>query len=443
MNRFKLLILTGFVISTLLATAEDYYWVGGQGFWSDLNSWRTVMGQIPSEVPDANDNVIFNENSFIAPFDTVFIMTGNPTCRSFTVQNIQDTVVFFGGSSTTTFQVYGSWTMHPKVRNEYKGKIKFTSGQMGNTITCGGAGARFPGDIWFEGTGEWILQDTLFVYDSTDWKEIIFNGVDPTQPNPLIIHNNGRLDANGQTIICRGFATTGNKAREIDIENSDCLMLGPWTLSAESLTFNAANSYIYCTGMNNFNGDVLHYNNVDFYWPDGELKNTDIMTYLNVVHFWGGGGIDGKKTEGQLGIFNIDTLIMEGAVTMSGPIPNTVSAHYNEFNYSLYKLTWAEIDGNFGNYHRVDDSCFFAPSHIAGLQNTIDSIHYFTTPKGIIRGEFEITQLALFNLEGVLSSDLEKENHANHVVMASDGWLQGNNFINKWSNIFLSNCNSF
>jgi len=88
--------------------AEDYFWVGGQGAWSDLNSWRTITGQIPNEVPDATDNVIFNENSFIAPFDTVFILTGNPTCKNFTVQNIQDTIVFYGGSGTTTFMVYGS-----------------------------------------------------------------------------------------------------------------------------------------------------------------------------------------------------------------------------------------------------------------------------------------------------------------------------------------------
>lgn len=432
MNRFRYLLTLGFIASVLLVSAEDYYWVGGQGIWSDLNSWRTSTGQIPNEVPDAQDNVIFDQNSFLAPFDTVFILTGNPTCNNLTVQNIQDTIVFFGGSSTTTFSIYGSWTGHLKLRNEYVGKIKFQSQQMGNTITC--AKSRFPGDLWFEGIGEWILQDTLFVHDSTDWKAIIFGGEDPSQPNPLILHNNGRLDANGQTIICRGLATPGNKPREFDFENAHALMLGNWTLSAENLTFNADNSYILFGGeMNNFNGDDIYYNDIDVMWPDGSIKNTDIRSHHRKCHFLGGGTLDGKKTPGIEGYFTIDTLIMEGAITMTGIIGNVINAHGSDIHYTLFKLTYGTIDGNESFFHRLDDSCIFAPGYIAGRLNVMDSIHYFTPPKGSIIGEATVNHLAEFYNEGVIASEMEKENSANHVVFYADGFMLGNNTISKLS----------
>ena len=51
------------LISIIQVYSEDYYWVIGQGNWSDINSWRTSTGAIPNEVPDEFDNVIFNEDS--------------------------------------------------------------------------------------------------------------------------------------------------------------------------------------------------------------------------------------------------------------------------------------------------------------------------------------------------------------------------------------------
>ena len=115
------------LVSFFQVFSEDYYWVGGQGDWSDLNSWRTINGSIPNEVPDAEDNVIFNQNSFLNDYDTVFILTGNPVCNNFTFVNIQDTVVIIGGNPNSTFSIYGSLTFHPKVINDYMGKISFMS----------------------------------------------------------------------------------------------------------------------------------------------------------------------------------------------------------------------------------------------------------------------------------------------------------------------------
>ncbi|GAB4324700.1 MAG: hypothetical protein Kow00127_17390 [Bacteroidales bacterium] len=428
-NIFRIIILSVFVFTGLLANAEDYYWVGGTGIWSDLNSWRTSNGQIPNEVPDATDNVIFNEDSFLAPFDTVFILTGNPTCHNMTWTNLQDTVVIWGGSNTSNFFIYGSVTMHPKVQNWYYGKISFVSDAPGNTITC--AGTNFKGDIHFSGGGEWILQDTLFVYDSTDWKYIIYDLQEPLDPNPIIIHSKGRLDANGQTIITRGFATTGNIPREFDFENADCLMVGNWILNAENLTFNGDNSYILIGGeMSNLKGDVITYYDIDVLPVDGAIKNTDIRTVHRKVHFLGSGSIDGKKTEGIEGMFTIDTLIFEGAITMMGPIPCEIKGPNHNIHYTQVNLVDGHFDCKNGTFHRIDFNGFdfgrALPSDFRGKGNVIDSIHFFN-PMGYLAGANIVTNLLFFNTYGVVSAEWLHQNDINHAVFSSDGVFEGSN----------------
>ena len=56
------------------AAAVDYYWVGGTGDWSDPTHWATSSGGTPDPcVPTANDNVIFDANSFSATAQTVTV----------------------------------------------------------------------------------------------------------------------------------------------------------------------------------------------------------------------------------------------------------------------------------------------------------------------------------------------------------------------------------
>jgi gliding motility-associated-like protein len=435
MKNKKLLFLFVLFLSISQIFAEDYYWVGGQGNWSDLNSWRTASGQIPNEVPDSEDNVIFNQYSFENDYDTVFILSGNPYCKNMTWVNIQDTVVMYGNNLNAIFNIYGSITFHPKVKNEYYGKIYFASDLPGNTITC--AGTRFPGDIWFEGSGEYILQDTLFVYDSTDWQAIIdtLNPVEPSQPNPLIIHENGYFNSNNQTIINRGFIMSGNKARKVNLQNSHILMVGSWILSAENLDFDATNSHILIGGdMNNFAGETVTYHDIDFLPVDGSIKNTDIRSIIRKVHFLGSGTLDGKKTPGIEGNFTIDTLLFEGAITLMGPIVCAVKGIDNYIWYTRVNMVHGEFETNESFYHRVDfngsDFGLGLPSFIKGPGNESDSI-FFNVPKGIIAGRHQINDYLFFKTDGVVGADLEMKNEINHAVFSGNGWFEGNNDFNK------------
>jgi gliding motility-associated-like protein len=427
MTKKKLIALIILIVAFFQVYSEDYYWVGGQGDWSDLNSWRTITGSIPNEVPDAVDNVIFNQNSFLQDYDTVFILTGNPVCNNMTFVNIQDTVVIVGGSANSTFSIYGSVTLHPMVINDYMGRISFMSDNPGNTITC--AGTIFHCDIWFEGEGEWILQDTLFVHDSTSWEAIIYDFIEPLAPNPVIVHDNGTFNANGQTIITRGFQTTGNKTRSCLIQDCDILMVGNWILGAENLTFSAANSYILIGGnINNSTGELISYYDIDVMPVDGGIKNTDIRTYMRKVHFLGGGSLDGKKTPGIEGSFTIDTLIMEGAWTMAGPIPNEIKGVFNNIHYTQINQTMGYVETDKSQYHRIDYNCII-PSFLKGYENVIDSIHFFV-PEGALAGDNIVNDLLFFNTTGVLSSWITEHSTVEHAVFSGDGFISGSNTIN-------------
>ncbi len=439
--KIKISILAGiFILTSIRLLAQiDYFWVGGQGNWSNLNNWRTVTGSIPNEVPDANDNVIFNEYSFPESGDTVFVLTGNPTCKNLIWENLNplDTIYLYGGSGTTTFSIYGSVKFDPHMVNAYTGKIKFMSDSPGNTITC--AGVPFAGDIHFAGNGEWILQDTLLVFDTVvpiqNWVNF-FNpdsmGVykDPINPlNPLIFHDNGTFNSNDKVIVCRGFFSSTSKQRDLNILNSKLYIFGAWTVSGQGLSLEASNSYFrFRDGtMNNFAGNVLTYRDADFLPPDGVMQNQNIKTIFRKVHFLGSGTVDGKKIPGQIGTFKIDTLLMEGAITMAGPIPCEVNGVYNDIHYTQINLVMGYLSNNLSDFHRIDLNGYWE-SKFDGDQSQVDSI-FFNNAKGDFVGNHTVNYLLFFNTEGVVSngSIIGSYNAIEHAVFSADGHISGNN----------------
>ncbi|MCD4730077.1 MAG: gliding motility-associated C-terminal domain-containing protein [Bacteroidales bacterium] len=299
----------------------------------------------------------------------------------------------------------------------------------GNTITC--AGSKFAFDVYFKGSGEWILQDTLFMYDSTDWKAIMYDFVEPFDPNPLLIHENGTLRTNDNTIITRGLITVSNNQRALYMHSAHVYCAGPWSLSGENIDFDAANSYIYMMGdMSNFAGDVITYHDIDLQIPTYSLSNTDIRTVMRKVHFLGSGDVSGKFTPGIEGSFTIDTLIFEGYIDpMMGPIPCTVEGpefimHYAEVNV---------VDGHFnqrgGIYHRVVFNGFVPVNEFYGLNNVCDTVQFQgeSPVKGIFSGNNIVNNLLYYKTTGHLSTWSPFESTINHAVFKGDGTIGGSN----------------
>ncbi|MFU8844938.1 MAG: hypothetical protein ACNA7V_14130, partial [Bacteroidales bacterium] len=453
MKTIRLLPSLFFLLISLFTFGQEknLYWVGGQGNWSDLNKWRTQAGLIPDEVPDELTNVFFNENSFLYPFDTVFITTGNPTCRSMTWQNIQDTVVVFSEYSQASFGIFGSITFHPKVINEYKGITRFSSSEPGNTIKLAGVGTRFLNDIWFDGNGEWTLLDTLVVFEAPDWQNFIPTEApwvpaeydpegDPPPPFPQILHVNGTFNANGFPVISRAFSSTGNIPRSLDVSDTYIYIAGPWVINAENLTFDATGTYFWIAAgsMSHTNGTNLIYHDINFTQFTGEIRNTKIRTTHRLIHFRGSGSLVGNRNPGVEGSFTIDTVLINGALDpMTGaPILSEIRGPYHEIHYTYIDLVHAEIEAWYGNFHRIDfDGDYFGEglaSRFTGRDCVIDSIHFFQQPGYFIGqlGNNTVNNLLLFKQTGTVTGEGGKINNFAKAVFNADGFFERSNHFN-------------
>lgn len=434
MKKKNILLLSLLLFVALFSFADDYYWVGGKGAWSDINSWRLANGQIPNEIPDATDDVIFNQNSFLLPHDTVFILTGNPTCKNFTWVNIQDSVVISGGSDITTFSIYGSITLHPKIINNYYGKMFLLSDSPGNTISC--AGSRFSYDVYLKGSGEWILQDTLLILDSILWKPVIIDTVDPITYNPVLFHENGTLNTNNQTIISRGFFSVTSNQRTLSMPNTHVYIWGKWGLSGQNIDFDASNSYINLRGdMSNFAGDIIYYHDIDIMPTSGAINNTDIRTVIRKVHFLGSGDVIGKFNQGVEGTFTMDTLIFDGYIDpLMGPIPCKVEGPLNDIHYTEVNLVDGHVNSRFGSYHRVVFYGNAGPlNEFYGLENVCDTVQFIGNLLGRFNGDNIVNNLLYYKTDGHLSSWSPFESNINHAIFRGDGQIGGSNIINKLS----------
>ena len=72
-----------FLVNTMYA--EDYYWVGGSGSWSDFHlHWAKTDGGtvFHIKVPTADDNVYFTDKSFYGAETTMNIVLEGTVCRA-------------------------------------------------------------------------------------------------------------------------------------------------------------------------------------------------------------------------------------------------------------------------------------------------------------------------------------------------------------------------
>lgn len=141
----------------------DYYWVGNGGNWSDYAThWATSSGgsEFHSRVPGVLDNVYFDENSFSEEFQVVTIDGDQANCH-----DMDWTGVLFNPGLRgvqKTLNIYGSLIMAPdmdiNVFNYY-----FFSNETETIFTGNGNKPGTSASFFFEGAGEWTVQDSLVV----------------------------------------------------------------------------------------------------------------------------------------------------------------------------------------------------------------------------------------------------------------------------------------
>ena len=87
----RLFLLLCASICSIGLYAQDYYWVGGTGNWSDLGHWATTSGgsECHTELPSEVNDVYFDENSFSGTGQVVTLDLDNCYCRDFNTAGVQ------------------------------------------------------------------------------------------------------------------------------------------------------------------------------------------------------------------------------------------------------------------------------------------------------------------------------------------------------------------
>ena len=107
-KKLTLSILIGFF--TLYAVAQnDYYWVGGSGFYDDVAHWASSSGgdDYRSVEPGPTDNVYFDENSGFTYGDNVVTIRATGFAKDI-IFNETTVPVTFEQDGQQKLHIYGS-----------------------------------------------------------------------------------------------------------------------------------------------------------------------------------------------------------------------------------------------------------------------------------------------------------------------------------------------
>ena len=219
-----------------------YYWVGGDGNWSDAaNHWSNTSNGTPNVayLPTPIDDVIFDQNSntgtntFTVTVDGV---AGNPSfCQNFSTSGL-DGAMTVSISATAQLRCYGSMTL-PATNFSFSAtagaSIYFMSTAAGNTITTNGVALT---NIYV------ILQAPSSIGSYTLGSALTCNVLYP---------NSGTFNTGNYSITANAMTNNVSSiARTINLGSSTITLASTagFSLLATNLTsFNAGTSQITCT----------------------------------------------------------------------------------------------------------------------------------------------------------------------------------------------------
>lgn len=224
MRCYLLLLLN---IISLPLWGADYYWIGGNGSWTDLSHWSTSSGGVANQlqVPTANDNVYFTAASFSAPNQTLSLPATGIVCRNLDFSGINQALIITGSGN---IQCYGSFLLHPLIQLQWVGNLELLGSAPGLQIRTGTV--RLPQNLTIQGNGTWSLLDSLVVTD-------------------YFYHRQGSFNAGGHLLRLGIFESYDTLNRVLDFGSSSIhIMQGGYIgfiLRMRNLQLNAAHATIH------------------------------------------------------------------------------------------------------------------------------------------------------------------------------------------------------
>lgn len=252
-----------------LILAADYFWIGGSGNWSDISHWATSSGGVVTYavVPSPNDRVIFDENSFDGPNQSVTVLVENIFCMDMDWSAVTNNPSF-DIPADARLHVHGSLTLSPNMTWNHTGDLLFRTTMMGQTISSANHPLAY--SVYFSGQGgEWTLQDGFSV-DSLIFLEEGSLDLGSSQVNTRYLDGSKatttfNLNMNSAYITITGttFITTN-----FQVESYPPLMLrgdrNNFTVGTATIELTQANAEIWSNG-----SATINLPNIFFSAPDG------------------------------------------------------------------------------------------------------------------------------------------------------------------------------
>ncbi|WP_074238394.1 Calx-beta domain-containing protein [Chitinophaga niabensis] len=213
--------------------ADDYYWVGGAGNWTETTHWASVSGGTPNKsiVPGANDDVYFDANSGLAAGMVVTLPTGaHAYCRNMSWAGVTTAAIFRNLVTTFQLQISGNVELSSTVRYAMS-TINFVGNSNATYKTNGAArlGVGYYNPITItKGTGSLTFLD----------------GINENTSISNIVLYTGLLNLSGQTHTIGSLSAGGTTTRSVNISNASVTCLGNWDTRGSNLTFTATNSTV-------------------------------------------------------------------------------------------------------------------------------------------------------------------------------------------------------
>jgi gliding motility-associated-like protein len=208
-----------------IPTAQNLYWIGGNGIWSDPTHWTTNADGTPSGgcIPTRNDNVFFTNYSGNNP---AIALDGTAEFHDMIWSNVSGTPSIGG-----TLNCFGSLTLQSSL--SHVGGINFLSEEQ-STIKTNGAILANNFDINFSGSGSYTLLDNLTT-------------------NSRINFTKGTLNTNRKTLTALSFnghetSLLKDESLSLTVASSKIFLSDAdgWTYTGTHL--NAENSQIFLIG---------------------------------------------------------------------------------------------------------------------------------------------------------------------------------------------------
>ena len=195
---YNFVLLISIQYMPLSTFGEEFYWIGGEGNWSDTLHWLSENGGIPT----LNDNVFFIESSFTGANQTVFVDI-DAGCRNMDWSGVINKVILAGDKK---LNINGSLILINDLDVDYYGDIYFTSTGLVNIIQL--HGIPILSDLYFTGSGSWDLASPLLLIGKA------------------VYLNNGTLKSNGWPIDCHSFYAESESSKVLELTNSQLLVNG-------------------------------------------------------------------------------------------------------------------------------------------------------------------------------------------------------------------------